>query len=177
MYPLYTPIITNIIDLGNGKELLSYFNNSSKKYEINKPTDKTLSIPIALAITAQARIHMSALKKIATDQNLSIYYMDTDSLALSGELDSKFIGTGLGKLKLEHVFNEVVYLAPKVYAGKANDYEYTRAKGVKDSISYSDIKPLLVKGESIKINQDKWYKNIGEGHITVKDEIYTLMLL
>ena len=74
------------------------------------------------------------------------------------------------------MFNVVVYLAPKVYAGKTDDYEYSRAKGVKDSISYDDIKTLLVKGESIKINQNKWYKNIGEGHITVRDEVYTLML-
>lgn len=170
-------VVTNVIDLGNNKELLSYFKPDNKFTENNKPSSKNTSIAVALAITAYARIHMSHLKKAAVDLGLVIYYMDTDSLALSGELDDTFIGSGLGKLKLEHVFNEVVYLAPKVYAGRTDSYDYIKVKGAKNSVSFEEIKTLLQKNnEPIKINQEKWYKHIDEGHISVKEEIYTLML-
>lgn len=169
-------VVTDVINLGNGKELLSYYRPTTKKYENNKPSSKNTSVPVALAITAHARVHMSRLKSVASSLNLIIYYMDTDCLALSGELDPKFIGTDLGLLKLEHVFNEVIYLAPKVYSGKADGYEYTKVKGLKESITFDELKTILKKGESIKLTQEKWYKNIGEAHISVKDEIYTLML-
>nr|YP_010697821.1 hypothetical protein P1S03_mgp24 [Porodaedalea chrysoloma]WCF76782.1 hypothetical protein [Porodaedalea chrysoloma] len=102
--------------------------------------------------------------------------MDTDSYALSGQLDPKYTGTELGKLKLEHVFNEVIYLAPKVYAGKTDSYEYVKIKGLKNPISLNEMKPLLNKDESLKINQDKWYKHIDKGLISVKNEIYTLII-
>nr|YP_009690259.1 DNA polymerase family B [Porodaedalea pini]QEG57039.1 DNA polymerase family B [Porodaedalea pini] len=169
-------VVTNVIDLGNNKELISYYKPVSDKIESNKPSSKNISVPVALAITAYARIHMSLLKKSALSSNLDIFYMDTDSLSLNGELDPKFIGTELGKLKLEHIFNEVIYLAPKVYAGKTDTYEYVKIKGLKNPISFDEMKPLLNKGDSLQINQEKWYKHINEGLITVKNEIYTLML-
>lgn len=169
-------VVTNVIDLGNNKELLSYFRPDNKFTENNKPSSKNTSIAVALAITAYARIHMAYLKKLALALGLVIYYMDTDSLALSGKLDDNFIGNELGKLKLEHVFNEVVYLAPKVYAGRTDSYDYIKVKGAKNSVSFEEIKKLLQKDETLEINQEKWYKHIDEGHFSVNKEIYTLML-
>ena len=119
---------------------------------------------------------MSKLKKLALDLGLTIYYMDTDSFAVSGELDPTLVGKELGKLKLEHVFNEVVYLAPKVYAGKTDNYEVSRVKGLKDKISFFEIKPLLKKDSTLVLKQDKMFKNLSEAHIFVQEEIYTLML-
>jgi hypothetical protein len=51
--------ISYIIDLNNGKELISLFD------EIDKDFTKSLniSIPISLAVTAYARIFMSQFKK------------------------------------------------------------------------------------------------------------------
>ena len=46
----------------------------------------------------------------------------------------------------------------------------------KNKIKFNDLKPLLIKNNSIKLNQEKWFKNIGQGNISIKDEIYTLML-
>lgn len=133
-------------------------------------------MPIALAITAYARIHMSILKKVAQDLGLTIYYMDTDCLALSGKLDPIYISLELGKLKLEHVFDKVIYLAPKVYAGKTDSYEISRVKGLKNHISFDELEPLLKKDQTLSFNQNKWYKNIGKGYISIKNEVYTLML-
>jgi len=42
-----------------------------------------------------------------------LYYTDTDSIYIDKPLDSKFIGSELGQLKLENVFNEATFLAPK----------------------------------------------------------------
>ena len=102
--------------------------------------------------------------------------MDTDCIAISGDFDPKYIGDKLGQLKLEHVFNKVIYLAPKVYAGRADSYDYLRIKGAKNTITFEAMETLLQKGEHSDIIQTKQYKNIGKGFIEVKNEIYTLML-
>ena len=38
------------------------------------------------------------------------------------------------------------------------------------------MKKLLQKDETLVINQDKMFKNIGAGNISIREEIYTLML-
>lgn len=167
-------IVTNVIDLGNNKELITYYNKSNK--EQIKLSSETTSVSIALAVTAYARIYMSQLKQIALLLGLIIFYMDTDSLALSGLLPPEFVGKELGKMKLEHVFNEVIFLAPKVYGGKNDSYEYTKVKGLKNHITFNELKPLLTKDNSLTLNQEKWFKNIGKGHISIKKELYTLMI-
>ena len=77
-------IVTNTIDLLNGKELISFFKEKSLFTESNKPSSINTSISIALATTAYGRIHMSNLKQMILALGLIIYYMDTDSLAVSG---------------------------------------------------------------------------------------------
>ena len=175
-------IVTDEIDLKNGKELISFFKDSGQ-FDNHKLSQKNSSVSIALAVTAYARIHMSLaprappLKQIAIDSGLTIFYMDTDSIALSGSLADKFVSNKkLGLLKLEHVFNEVVYLAPKVYAGRATDYDYIKVKGSKLPLSFEQIKSLLTKDEKVTIQQEKWYKHIDQGFIKINREDYTLML-
>lgn len=46
----------------------------------------------------------------------------------------------------------------------------------KNVISFSDLKTLLNKDSKLRIYQEKWYKNISEGNIQIKNEIYTLMI-
>ena len=71
------------------------------------------------------------------------------------------------------MFNEVVYLAPKVYAGRTSEYDYIKVKGSKNPLSFEQIKNLLIKDQKVIVQQDKWYKNINEGFITVNREDYT----
>ena len=175
-------IVTDEIDLKNGKELISFFKDSGQ-FDNHKLSQKNSSISIALAVTAYARIHMSLaprLKQIAIDSGLTIFYMDTDSIAFSGSLAGNFVSNKkLGLLKLEHVFNEVVYLAPKVYAGRATGYDYIKVKGSKLPLSFEQIKSLLTKDEKVVIHQDKWYKHIDQAApplIKINREDYTLML-
>ena len=46
-------------------------------------------------------------------------------------------------MKLEHIFEEAVFLAPKVYGG-INKYVWiVQVKGLKNPISFNELKPLL----------------------------------
>ena len=77
------------------------------------------SIPIAAAITAGARAYMSYFKNM---EGYTLYYSDTDSVVLDKPLPDEYVGDELGQFKLEHIFDEAVYLAPKMYGAKTNDY-------------------------------------------------------
>jgi DNA polymerase type B, organellar and viral len=65
-----------------------------------------VSIAIASAITAYARIHMSQFKN---NPNFNLYYSDTDSAYVDKPLPKDMISsTVLGKMKLEHVLNDAI---------------------------------------------------------------------
>ena len=165
-------VITNVIDLNNGKELVSFFDN----YDWNEETEKknlNISVVISSAVTACARIHMSKFK---TMKGVTIYYSDTDSIDIDKPLDPIYIGSGLGKMKLEHIFDDAIFLTPKVYGGITSTYEYVKVKGLKNPVSFNQLKPILIKDANIEFKQDKWYRNISGGNIKIIPEIYTLMI-
>src|SRR5882757_676034 len=167
-------IITDILDLHNGKEIISYLpDNLSKEDNDFKGKNLNISIPISLVITAAARVHMSQFKN---NLNYTLYYSDTDSNNINKPLPDNFIGKELGKMKLEHKFNKIIFLSSKVYGGITNEYEIVKIKGVKNPVKFENLLPLLKKDNKLVINQDKWYKSISEGKIIIKDEIYTLMV-
>lgn len=114
-------IISNVLDLQNGKELISFF----ESYR-NENRKLNIFVPVSAAVTAYGRIHMSQFKFMS---NHTLYYTDTDSIDIDTELDSKFVSSELGKMKLEHIFDKAVFLAPKVYGGINSEYEYI--KGLK----------------------------------------------
>jgi len=165
-------MITNVIDLKNGKELVSFFDD----YDWNEESEKkslNISVPISAAVTACARIHMSKFK---TMKDITLYYSDTDSIDIDKPLDPMYIGSELGKMKLEHIFDDAIFLAPKVYGGITSTYEYVKVKGLKNPVSFNQLKPLLVKDANLKISQEKWYRNVTDGNIKIIPEIYTLMI-
>jgi hypothetical protein len=137
------------------------------------------SIAIAAAVTAYARIHMSQFKNNPDLPNL--YYTDTDSLYFDGPISNKFISeTRLGALKLEGVWDDALFLAPKVYALRNKDQEIIKIKGLsKESINNNNITldsllPLLNKDSSLIYNQDKWFRNLTEGSIKILEQTYNL---
>ena len=169
--------ISEVLDLNNNKSLISYLYD--KKIEsIN--SDNTInnkyniSISIASAITASSRVHMSQFKSI--NNNYNLYYSDTDSIYIDKPLDKSFISDELGKIKLEYIFNEAVFLAPKVYGGVTNTYEYVKVKGLKNPVQFNQLKPLLIKDSKLEIKHEKWYRSISKANISIKQEIYTLMI-
>jgi hypothetical protein len=98
-------------------------------------------------VTAYARIYMSQFKN---NPDFELYYSDTDSIDISKPLNPFLVGTELGQMKLEYIFDEVVYLAPKVYGGIIGNEYLVTVKGLKNPLNFYEIK-LLLKKNSIKI--------------------------
>ena len=176
--------------MNNGFELISTINNKTFPLHANSLTtgeegkeesilsNINVSIPIASAITGYSRIEMSYYKSL---ENINIYYSDTDSIHTDKPLPNYLIGKDIGKMKLEHIFDDAVYLAPKVYGGIVypskitRGYEYVKVKGFKNPITFNELKTLINKNATLDLNQDKWFKNITDGSITICNQIYTLV--
>jgi len=137
---------------------------------------QNINVAIASAITAGGRVEMSIFKN---KPNFNLYYCDTDSGITDKPLADSLIGTGLGKLKLEHTINRAVFLAPKVYGFIDTDgREIIKIKGIKSDVvtqlSIQDIELLLIKDSERVFTQEKWFKNILAGEISLADMAYTL---
>jgi hypothetical protein len=161
--------LLDFIDLDEDGYFTTYLDTESQEDSLN------VSIGIASAISAYGRVFMSQFKNNPDINNL---YGDTDSLHTDKPLPDYLVGNELGKFKLEHVFKEVVYLAPKVYAGITTDGEYIcKIKGYKDAanIPFEDMKTLLNKDSNLYLSQEKWYRNFDLSNILVKKEVYNLM--
>jgi hypothetical protein len=116
-----------------------------------------VNIAIASAVTAYARIAMSEFKN---NPNFNLYYSDTDSIVIDRELPDNYVGNELGQLKLEHVIDKAVFLAPKVYGIIAeNGEEVIKVKGLSDEnqkeISVDTLENLLFIDSSKEFTQEK----------------------
>lgn len=85
------------------------------------------------------------------------------------------VGKELGKFKLEHVFKEIIFLCPKVYAGITDSGEYIcKIKGFKYKPNFGIFKELLYKNSIVKLNHDKNIKQ--NNSIKIKKELYELQI-
>jgi len=148
-------------------ELDTLLDNGSEVHNIN--------IAIAAAITAYARIHMSQFKN---NSEYNLYYTDTDSIYIDTPLGNQYIGKELGLMKLECICNDAVFLAPKVYSLVTDNGVIMKIKGLSNKalskISFDDLIELLNQDSKLESKQEKWYKDISNGNIIIKDQIYTL---
>jgi hypothetical protein len=164
--------ITEVLDLENSKSLITVIDEEKIEESNHYLYSSNISISLASAVTAYARIYMSHIKMKYKD---SLYYSDTDSAFLDCELDPKFIGTGLGLWKLEYDLKEAIFLAPKVYGCLFKDKkELVKVKGFKNLVTFKKLKSLLKKDSSLNLNQEKWFKNLAKGEITIIKQIYKL---
>jgi len=106
--------IKNIIELGN-KSMIIYRThqaNINTMLDGNKQTHN-VSIAIASAITAYARIHMSQFKN---NPDYKLFYSDTDSIYIDKPLHEDLINSKvLGLMKLECTLIDAIFLSPKMY--------------------------------------------------------------
>jgi hypothetical protein len=177
MLDLYGKTIKDFIKLGNHVVTVR---DSLLHYEYNEKEDMfhglDVNIAVASAITGGARMWMSAFKN---NPNLNLYYSDTDSYVLNKPLPSYMVGTKLGQFKLEYVVDRAVFLAPKVYGLITTDgKEIIKVKGLTSEMipntHIGDLENLLIKDTKLDFIQEKWYKEIIAGEITIQDIAYTL---
>jgi hypothetical protein len=189
-YPLFEDknkeSISDKIDLENNyllqiknpiNELKTLMDNGFETHNVN--------ISIASATTAHARIHMSQFKdpKFLKAHGLTLFYSDTDSAYFNGPLPNSFVdNTILGAMKLEGIYDQAIFLAPKVYALKnsSTGEEIVKIKGLsknsinKHNINIELLSSLLSKNSNLEFNQEKWFKHLNKGNISIKDQLYTL---
>lgn len=107
-YDINNESVVDSFELGD-KILVQYrFESKNQQTELygNLETHN-VSIGIAAAITAYARIHMSQFKN---NPDFILYYSDTDSIYINKPLlDHMISNTILGKMKLEHVLNDAIF--------------------------------------------------------------------
>jgi len=165
--------IQDLIDLGDN--YLVQLKNPKVEQKTNLDNGfetHNVNIAIAVAVTAYARIHMSQFKNNLLLPNL--YYTDTDSAYFDGPLPDHMVdSTRLGALKLEGIWDEAVFLSPKVYAlrkdsspphahysNKNKDKLLIKVKGVKEEtvikeLTFEVLENLLTENNSEKLNQVK----------------------
>lgn len=165
--------IIDVIEMDDNYIVQSKIKN--RYLELNDP--KNVNVGISAAITAYSRIFMSQFKN---NPNYKLYYSDTDSIFIDRPLEAEIISsTILGKMKLERICKDAIFLAPKVYALKEeNGTEIIKIKGltanVISNLSFSDLEELLHKDSSREFSQAKWFRSITEGNISIKNQEYTL---
>lgn len=169
--------IEDIITFGS-KILLRYKNLLSLNTELIGSTTNT-NIAVASAVTAYARIFMSQFKNREDLPNL--YYTDTDSLYFDGPIpDSMVNDTKLGALKLEGIYDQAIFLAPKLYALKNYELEIIKIKGlskvaIKDTkITFDVLKMLLASNTFMDSKQTKWFKDLSNGTIRILEQSYSI---
>lgn len=169
--------IIDFIDLDNHviiikKSLVDTHYNS--KDQIYHGTE--VNIAIASSITSYSRIFMTFIKN---NPEFKLYYTDTDSWFINKPLPEYLIGNKLGQFKLENVITKAIFLAPKVYGYlNTEGKEIIKVKGltndVVNKLNLSDLEALLIKDSSREFTQEKWFKYITSGEISIQDIIYTL---
>lgn len=134
------------------------------------------NVAIASTVTSMARVFMSFFKN---NPLWDLIYSDTDSIIIDRELPKELVGGELGDMKLEMKLTGFIGLAPKVYFLVTDKGEEIRKiKGVTASkaegVTWDEFEGLLKKDSFLEFNQEKWFKNLLEGAITVKDVAYNL---
>ncbi len=177
-YDIHNEDIIEFEELGN-KVIVQY-----KSDDKNKKTDlygtletHNVSIPIAAAITAYARIHMSQFKN---NPDFKLYYSDTDSAYIDRPLPKHMVSNSiLGKMKLENICKKAIFLGPKMYYLETIDGNIIyKVKGLKHEIKLTrdDFESLLIKQSFLEKFQTKWIKNLSLGNIQIRNDLYTLQV-
>jgi hypothetical protein len=150
----------DIIDIINLGEKILVKHRSFQK-DVNTMLDgfketHNVSIAIAAAITAYARIHMTQFKN---NPDFNLYYSDTDSVYLDKPLTNDLVSTNvLGKMKLEYIIEKAIFISPKVYCLETTDGKLIyKVKGLSHDIELTmkDFDNLLNKNTFIKKIQTK----------------------
>jgi len=143
----------------------------------NKFKEVKSNVAIASAVTSYARIEMMKYKTL---KDCNIYYSDTDSIFIDGNLPDSMIGSELGQMKDElngKVIERAYFLGVKQYG-----FQYLNENGAlitksvfsgveRDSLTFDEIIGLF-KGKSLtKIDKVRFYKNFSTLNIIIKNDI------
>jgi len=156
----------NICNVNNVDYVNAYLEYSEKSFDFN------ISIGIASATTAYARMYMNTFKNMT---NNPCYYSDTDSLVLKYKLPDIYVGNNLGQFKLEYNIKLGLFPAPKIYYLILNDSNNTFIKKGFNLLEINHYWNLINKS-SISILKEKWFKNYKDGNMIYSKSPHNLTL-
>lgn len=108
---------------------------------------------LPLYVTAYARGVMYDFFKNTGKER--VLYTDTDCIFTNRKLNTS---DELGKLKLEHKFNELLIIKPKFYGGLVKDKEIIKVKGLYGALkSYSQFKDFI-KNDNFSVKRTHFRK-------------------
>lgn len=170
-------IIDDVIQISDDTQVIVKKNVPQYKEDSELVHGLDVSIPIASAITSGGRIFMSRFKN---NPEITLYYSDTDSIIIDKELNPSIVGSELGQLKLENRIDKFVCLAPKFYyIENMEGKKIIKVKGLNMTnnnliSNYKKLLDLLIVDTSLELTQDKWYKSMFTGEISIKSMLHHL---
>jgi hypothetical protein len=96
-------------------------------------------------------------------------------------LEDKYLSsTELGKMKLEFILSEGIFIAPKFYGIKGENSKgetnktIIKSKGIKkDKVNYLDLENIY-KGEDFVTNTTVFRKNLAKGTVIIKEQNFSI---
>jgi len=176
--------ISDVLAVGYDKKLVTWICKDDDEIEMDNFNQMNISLPIAAAVTAYARRHMT---QFINNPHYNLYYTDTDSIVIDKPLDPTLVDDKrLGLMKLENVYNEFVAIAPKVYGGEflneeRKSKEITKVSwgGYKGTVPLVTLKSLLIthnkKISHVELSHQKLIRDYEKGIIRIEDQNYNLM--
>nr|QWO71378.1 DNA polymerase [Calocybe cyanea] len=168
----YEPLISNNICLNHGLDITKVL---EKEYKTNIETKldyfKDVSIATSAFVNSYARIHINKFKLDVLDRGGRIYYSDTDSLVLDKNLLKKeWLGTEIGKFKLEYEIKEGYFISNKTYCLLLNNGEtIIKTKGVINStITIEQFKSMYFDKKNIKATKFNTITNYEKASVLIE---------
>jgi hypothetical protein len=155
--------------------------------EVNEETNLELTssfrslkshVGIAAAVTAYSRIEMIKFKTSLAKQGINLYYTDTDSIFVDGELPQQLVGNELGLMKDElggGYIKKAYFLGIKKYGYIDNhDKIHSVFSGVeRNSLTWEDIENISKGFTIVKPSPARFYKNLNNLNIKIKYSLET----
>jgi hypothetical protein len=136
------------------------------------------NVAIAAAVTAYARIEMMELKMLLINLGIKLYYTDTDSFFVDGDIPSYLIGNDLGQLKDElkgGYIKKAYFLGIKKY-GYIDDQNFTHSvfSGIeRNSLIWNEIEQISQGITIEKPSPARFFKNISDLKININTSLTT----
>jgi DNA polymerase type B, organellar and viral len=153
---LYKYEVINIDDLENIpifliEDMLQVSCTHALIAKSNNPSELQGNVALASAVTAYARIYMSEFKN---NTSYNLFYTDTDSAFIDGDLPSHVLGKELGQFQLENKYNKFIALGAKVYGGiTVEGNEIIKAKGMINKPSFNELELLLNEHQTLYVKK------------------------
>jgi hypothetical protein len=133
-------------------------------------------VGIAAAVTAYARIEMMKSKMLLAKLGLKLYYTDTDSIFIDGELPPELVGNDLGLMKDELSGGWIkrgYFLGIKKYGYTDNNNNiHSIFSGVeRNSLTWNEIEQISNGLTIVKSSPIRFFKNINNLNINIKNNL------